>query len=101
MMAEKSCRVNRVAPRELHSSKSWITKSTAQKIYAIRVNDGELPNVHGYGYQLVERKSPVKSARKWIGKCKWKVPVAMLAFSIVQVKRMSRFSNGVDNNFLS
>lgn len=81
-MAGKSCRQNQIAPSKLRGkTMSWSEKSTARKIYAIKVNDGELP-----GYQLIGRKSPVKTARKWIGKCKWKPPTAILVFSLFQVR---------------
>jgi hypothetical protein len=82
-MAEKFFRIKRIAPcekREL-SGNSWSEKA---KIYGIEVGDGDLPCVHRY--QSFSEKSTLESVKKWMKKCKWKPPLAMLVISVVQVR---------------
>lgn len=82
-MVEKSHRLNRIVPREKRrfDGNSWSEKS---KIYAIKVGEGELPQL--YKYQLIRQKSPVENVKKWIEKCTWKPPCILIAFSVIQVR---------------
>jgi hypothetical protein len=92
------CRLIKIAPNEniKKAERSWSDKSKnlltfEQKIYAIRVADGELEAIHsGYhSMDLNKKKSKPLDERvkKWITKCKWKVPKVAIVISLLQVSR--------------
>lgn len=85
-MTEKIGRQCRIAPCDSRAlnAKSWNEKS---KMYAIKINVGDF-----HEYRLVGQKSAVEKTKKWISKCKFKVPLAMIVFSAIQVRLKSLIS---------
>lgn len=85
----------KVVPNEsAGSKKSWSDNSqnllsTESKIYAIRISEGE--DVAGYQLIALQKKKNKRLAfKKWLEKCKWKLPKAIILFSALQVRDLCR-----------
>lgn len=109
-LLDRWCRLVRIAPNENNQSneRSWVDKSKSllpieKKIYAIKVVDNH--EAVSIGYQSVlkskKSKSPAECVRKWIGKCKWRVPKVAVLFSFIQVSLASVLSVAVLINYLT
>jgi hypothetical protein len=81
----------KVAPVEIENrtnGNSWseISKlSTEKKLLAIRISDGEDQFVARAKRKPKKKKSANLLLKKWISKCKWKIPIVILLFSFIQV----------------
>lgn len=71
------------------SENSWLSNSnsalsTEKKLYAIKISDGELCSE----YRLIaaNKKKTSCKLQKWIERCKWKLPQAIILFSVLQVR---------------
>lgn len=95
ILLDRLSRMVKVQPRELPSFRekfngnSWSENSkhfvpTEQKINAIKMTEREVPC---YQPMVREKKKPLTMVlKKWIENCAWKLPKAILVFSVVQVR---------------
>lgn len=62
--------------------------SNEHKIYAIKISDGEKERKStDYQQIAVKKRKPASLlVKRWIEKCKWKVPRAVLIVSVLQVR---------------
>lgn len=88
----------KIAPNDNRNGKnSWNENSqnllsTEKKIFAIRISEGE--KVAGYQpIALQKEKNKILVLKKWVEKCKWKFPKAIILFSVLQVR------NSIENIF--
>lgn len=87
----------KIAPNDSLSGKSsWNENSqnllsTEKKIFAIKITEGE--KVVGYQpIALQRKKNKSLLLKKWLEKCKWKLPKAIILFSVLQVRSSFKIS---------
>lgn len=87
---DRWCRMMKIAPHETRSSyqNSWNENannllSTEKKVFAIKVTEGDYKTNHQF--PLKRKKKRIYVFKKWIDRCKWKLPKAMILFSVLQV----------------
>lgn len=88
--------IMKIQPHDNLSSNqnSWSGKPrnllpTENRIYAIKVSDGEHKHFNSH-YQFISplnKKKKILVVKKWIEKCDWKLPRAMILVSIIQVRK--------------
>lgn len=97
-LLDRLSRLVKIAPAENQSpnERSWSENSgkllsTERKLYAIKVEDGEI--IPSQFSSRKKKKKPELALKKWLAKCvPWKLPKAILLLSVLQVRKWTHFA---------
>lgn len=94
-LMDRWCWMMKIAPHDNRTfdQNSWSEKSknllsTEKKVYAIKVTECDHKAIDS-DHQLItvrKKKKRISSLKNWIEKCQWKLPKAMILFSVLQVR---------------
>lgn len=94
-LLERMSRLVKVVPIDNGNIKddSWSENSkkllsTEKKIYAIKISEqrNQINSSFPLNGNRVERHRKYSIVKKWLSKCKWKLPKTMIIFSFMQVR---------------
>lgn len=93
-LMDRWCSMMKIAPHDCGPSNqnSWSEKSrnllsTERKVFAIKITESNRDPVDADQLTGVKKKKKnIHLLMKWIEKCQWKLPKAMILFSVLQVR---------------
>jgi len=93
-LMDRWCSMMKIAPHDCRPSNqnSWGEKSkkllsTEGKVFAIKITESNHDSIDADQLNGVKKeKKKIHLWVKWIEKCQWKLPKAMILFSVLQVR---------------